>query len=208
MELLTRLPKFDTLDIEVAKNFDMVSDALFTHINKRIEVFNVLGDDLFAWTKEKLKKKRSWTVNRKAVLDGYPTVNKKTTTKFAKEDDRSFRTLLWLEKGTKSNIGFNIEVNDFLNWYAGQWNSYGKNEADVLFQLRDYERLKGSLEKLEEKFGVKIEYPRSNYENPNDEESKAIGLTADSADILSRDTILHYHDIFKAKVLEPLFEML
>ncbi len=59
MELLTRLPKFNALDIEVAKNFDMVSDALFTHINKRIEVFNVLGDDLLVWTKEKLKQKRS-----------------------------------------------------------------------------------------------------------------------------------------------------
>ena len=209
MELLIQLPEFDTLDTEVAKNFDMVSDALFTHLNKRIDVINVLGDDLFTWTKEKLKNKRSWTIHRSGNIDGYPTINKKTLiTKFADKDQRNFYKSLWVEKSKKSNVGFRIEISDFFNWYAGQWWGYGKNESDVLFQLRDYERLKSSLEKLENNFEVDIQYPRSDYENSSYEEDRAIGLTTTTTDSLSRETILHCHDIFKTKVLVPLFQLL
>lgn len=198
MELSTRLPEFNALDIEVAKNYDMVSDALFNHIDKRIDVVNILGDDLFTWAKKKLKEKRSWTVDMSPIVEGYPNAKKKTIAKFAEE---TLARNVYVVKSTKSTFGFIIEVNSFLNWWAGQWYIYGKNEADVIFQLRDYEKIKNSLEKLEGKFKVKIEYTGSEYEAQDSEYSKAIALMVDSTDALSKETILHYHDIFKDRVL-------
>jgi hypothetical protein len=50
----------------------MVSDVLCAHINKRIDILNLLSEDLTNWTTTKLKKSNKWKIIEGGWVVDYP----------------------------------------------------------------------------------------------------------------------------------------
>ena len=207
MELKTALPTWDKLDIEVTKSYEKLSDIFLAHINKRIQIVNLLCDDIDEWVRLQMKGKTSWEVVRRGSIEGYPKIDKHgLMTKFS-VNTLDFYLWIYLQKRSRNTHGLIIEVSPFVNWYVGQWGNFGKNSTEVMFQLRDYQKIKAKLEKQEEVLDIDIAYTGTQYERADDRNGKMIGLCVNDTAIDSQDTIIHYHALFKKEVLEPLFKI-
>lgn len=206
MELKTALPTWDQLDIEVTKSYDKLSDIFLAHVNKRIQIVNLLCDDIYEWVRLQMKGKTSWEVVRKGRAEGYPKIDKRRlATKFT-GDACNFWLWIYIQKRSRNTHGLTIEVSPFINWCVGQWDVFGKNSSEVIFQLRDYEEIKAKLDKQDEAPEIEIFYTGTQYENADSKNDKFLGLYVDATTIDSQDTIIYYHALFKEEVLKPLFE--
>ena len=207
MDLKTTLPNLDDLDIEVTKNYNKLSDIFLAHVNKRIQIVNLLCDDLDEWVRLQMKGKSSWEVVRKGLAEGYPKMDKRRLmTKFS-GDACSFWLWIYLQKKSRRSLGLIIEVSPFINWYVGQWDSYGKRSTEIIFKLDDYKKMETNLKKQDETLDVEIAFTGTEYESNDTRNMKFIGLSVEATKLTSQSQILHYHDLFKSIVLEPLFEI-
>jgi hypothetical protein len=206
LELKNALPNWDELDIEVTKSFDKLSDIFLAHVNKRIQIVNLLSDDIDEWVRLRMKGKVSWEMVRKGYAEGYPKIDKRRLmTKFS-GNACNFWLWTYVQKRSRNTYGLAIEVSPFINWCVGQWDVYGKNSDEVMFQLRDYEDIKTKLEKKDEAPEIEIVYTGTQYENVESRNDKFIGLYVDATTIDSQDKVIRYHTLFKEEVLEPIFK--
>jgi hypothetical protein len=205
VELKKTLPTWDDLDIEITKNFDQLSDLYLAHYNKRIQIVNLLRNDIEEWVKLKLKNSRKWEITRGGLVENYPKVDRqKVLVPYGK---CFFGLFIYLKKkNSKRNLVFIIEVSSFLNWYVGQWDGYGVNTNEIIFDLDDYEQAKSRMKIYDKELKTELVYTGTQYEDNEDRNSKWIGIQIDAIKLINHDAIIYYNDLFKDKILSPLFD--
>jgi len=206
MELLESLPILDELEAEVIKNFDMVSDVLCSHLNKRIEILNLLRDDLTKWTRNKLKGSDKWEIIPGGWVYGYPRLRNRQITKF-REDIFDLGYGVDIRDKSRNSLGFSIELMGFLSFSAGQWEPYGKESPEILFKLDDLKQIRERFTKKNVDLEIYMYYTGTEYENSDLKSGKYIGFTVQPSLLGKKEQVVNYYHLFIDEILEPLFKI-
>lgn len=208
---LDDLPEFNELDVEFSKHSKMLYDIMASNFNKRIELLEILLDDLYEFTNKNLEQPQMKITKNVSFESAFPKKvrNESAIYDFSDADDIFFYSFLYISEKNKKDgfvVQFSFTIDSFY-WLSGQYDDYEKG-----YEYFNYKFYKGLKEKIDKEDDTKLEtsifFPNTVKEDEDCKENKYIKLSIKPEIVDNKKAILKYHNLFKNMVLIPMFRHL